>query len=146
MGRIFITGDTHGASYDIFHKISQIDNPKEDDKIIICGDAGFEYMDYIQGSAKKAAKKFPGSWIVLRGNHDSRYWATHSKQINSSQWLPHDDWALTEDNKYLYQKKYPNILYVQDSGGLYNIGKYNFLFIPGAYSIDKNYRLEAHKP
>lgn len=151
MGRIFITGDKHASTQDILSTILQIDNPKEDDKIIICGDAGFEYMNYIQGNAKRTARKFPGSWIVLRGNHDSRYWAAHCDmicdlKINSYKWLPHTTWSFTKDGKYLYEKKYPNILYVQDEGGLYNIEGYNFLFIPGAYSVDKHYRLETHKP
>ena len=151
MGRIFVTGDIHGASYNISRVISQIENPKEDDKIIICGDAGFEYMDYIQGAAKKAAKKFPGSWIVLRGNHDSRYWAAHcdieyDNEENPVQWIPHQGWEFTEDGQYIFQKKYSNIKYVCDAGGLYNIEGYNFLFVPGAYSVDKFYRLETHRP
>ena len=29
---------------------------------------------------------------------------------------------------------------------MYNIEGYNFLFVPGAYSVDKFYRLETHKP
>ena len=151
MGRIFICGDQHGAGYNISRTISQIDNPKEDDKIIICGDAGFEYMNYIQGAAKKAAKKFPGSWIVVRGNHDSCYWAAHcdieyDSKGNPCKWQPHDGWLFTKDGQYIYQKKYPNILYVYDAGGLYHIDEYNFLFVPGAYSVDKYYRLETHRP
>lgn len=52
MSRIFICGDLHGSVNSICGVISQIDNPKEDDKIIICGDAGFEYGTYIQDTAK----------------------------------------------------------------------------------------------
>ena len=151
MGRILVCGDIHGNVYSVRDVISQISDPKEDDKIIICGDAGFEYMDCIQGAAKKAAKKFPGSWIVLRGNHDSRYWEAHcnveyNAEGEPSIWHPHDGWLFTEDGQYIYQKKYPNILYVYDAGGLYNIDGYNFLFVPGAYSVDKYYRLETNMP
>lgn len=151
MGRIFCCGDIHGSAQRIKNIISQIDNPKEDDKIIICGDAGFEYMESIQGAAKKAAKKFSGSWIVLRGNHDSRYWEAHcdikyDRAQNPCEWLPHNGWLFTENDQYLYQKKYSNILYVSDAGGLYNIEGYNFLFLPGAYSVDKDYRLQTHRP
>lgn len=61
MGRIFCCGDIHGAGYNITSLITQIDEPTEDDIIIICGDAGFEYGTYIQGAAKKIAAKFPGT-------------------------------------------------------------------------------------
>ena len=47
---------------------------------------------------------------------------------------------------FIYQKKYPNIWYVDDNGGIYTIGGYNILFIPGAYSVDKYYRLAAGYP
>lgn len=59
--RIFVTGDLHGSALEIKSRISQIENPQKDDYIIVCGDAGFEYEDYIMGQAKKAAKKFPGT-------------------------------------------------------------------------------------
>ena len=147
MNRIFITGDIHGNANEIRNTVSQIDNPTKDDVIIICGDAGFEYQEYIMGEAKRAARKyFPGKWIVLRGNHDSCYWNDHCDRDESGAYIPHDGWALTYDGMYLYQKKYPNIWYVIDGGGIYNIGGYNFLMIPGAYSVDKWYRLRNNFP
>lgn len=60
MGRVFVVGDIHGKPIYIRDTISQIDNPSEDDFIIIAGDAGFEYQDYIMGTAKKETRKFPG--------------------------------------------------------------------------------------
>ena len=148
MGRIFIKGDIHGDRYDVAYVIAQISNPKEDDKIIICGDAGLSYDTWIGTPAKKEMKKFPGYWIIMRGNHDDRYWAKNCQIEYENgepiEWIPHDGWEITLDGLYLYQKKYPNILYVYDDGGLYNIDDYNFLFVPGAYSVDKYYRLESH--
>ena len=95
-------------------------------------------------------KKFPGSWIILRGNHDDRYWAKNCQikyeDEKPIEWIPHEGWEVTSDGLYLYQKKYPNILYIYDDGGLYSINDYNFLFVPGAYSIDKYYRLDNHLP
>lgn len=133
--RIFITGDIHGYAADISLRMQEISNPTEDDVIIVCGDAGLEYGENIMGQAKKAMKKFPGKWIILRGNHDNRYWRNHKSS---------EGWYV--ENGYLYQKKYPNILYTRDSGGIYTIGKYNFLFIPGAYSVDGRYRLSKGLP
>ena len=150
MSRIFIKGDIHGNRYDVSYTIAQINNPKEDDKIIVCGDAGLEYDTWIGTPAKKAMKTFPGSWIIMRGNHDDRYWAKNCQIEYENgepiEWIPRDSWEITLDGLYLYQKKYPNILYVYDDGGLYSINDYNFLFIPGAYSIDKYYRLNNNLP
>ena len=60
MGRVFVVGDIHGKPICIRDTIAQIDNPSPDDFIIIAGDAGFEYQDYIMGAAKKETRKFPG--------------------------------------------------------------------------------------
>ena len=138
MGRIFVTGDIHGNPEEIRNTISQIDNPTKDDIIIICGDAGFEYQNSIMGSAKREARKFPGTWIVLRGNHDSRYWNHKGDQ----------GWETIqyENCVYLRQNKYPNIWYLPDEGCIYKLGDYNILFIPGAYSVDKWYRLRSDYP
>ena len=137
---IYITGDTHGDAHVIRNVISQIENPSKDDYIIIAGDAGFEYERYNMEQAKKAAKCFPGTWIVLRGNHDSRYWDNH---INEK-----EKWEVIKykNCEYLHQKKYPNIWYLPDEGCIYRLENYNILFIPGAYSVDKWYRLRNKYP
>lgn len=153
MCRIMITGDKHGDRYEYQRVMHQIDNPRETDKIIVCGDAGLSYGDFKASAAKKAMKKFPGSWIIMRGNHDDRYWAEacnieyDEKTEQPIKWVPkNNSWIITDDGMYIYQKKYPNIFYVYDDGGIYTIGDYNFLFIPGAYSVDKYYRLERNLP
>ncbi len=147
MNRVFITGDIHGSVQEINSIIAQIDNPNKNDIIIVAGDAGFEYQDYNMGSAKKAAKKFPGIWIVMRGNHDSSYWSEHTTWDEEEQkYIPFKNWSFTKDGYYLYQNKYPNIWYIPDDGAILNIGKYNILFCPGAYSVDKWYRLRNNYP
>lgn len=150
MNNIFIRGDLHGDRYEVIRTIAQIDNPTEEDKIIVCGDAGLSYDTWKGTPAKKEMKKFPGSWIILRGNHDDRYWEKNCyikyKNEEPTEWIPREGWEITQDGLYLYQKKYPNILYVYDDGGLYTIDDYNFLFIPGAYSVDKYYRVSNNLP
>ena len=56
------------------------------------------------------------------------------------------DYVTYNGCDYLYQNKYPNIWYVPDEGGIYNIEGYNILFIPGAYSVDKYYRQRMRYP
>ena len=145
--KIYICADMHGSAQSINSIISQIKNPSSEDVIIVAGDAGFEYQDCIMGSAKRASKQFPGYWIVMRGNHDSSYWKEHT-HIENDIVIPDQGWDFQYNgfDVYLYQKKYPRILYVEDSGGIYTIGKYNFLFLPGAYSVDKEIRLMRGYP
>ena len=140
MAKIWITGDMHGFQKDAVSAIVQCHNATESDYLIVCGDFGAEYDGHIMGSFKKEFKKFPGKIIVLRGNHDDRYWQNHEKDwqiiVSPESWRPH----------FLYQKKYPNIWYTRDEGDIISLGGYNFLFLPGAYSIDKNYRINNHLP
>ena len=149
MGRIFVCGDLHGYASSFKQRVNNdIQNPQEDDVIICCGDVGIEYGDLVQGALKKAMKKFPGTIYVMRGNHDARYWARHTETIETiSEYIEqpiNNSWIIEDD--LLYQEKYPNIKYIRDGGGIYNINGYNFLFIPGAYSVDKYYRLNNHLP
>lgn len=130
---VYVTGDLHGNVAEVRERLAQIPAPTEDDYIIVAGDAGLEYGGQIMGSVKKVMKKFPGKWIIVRGNHDTRYWRDH--------W---DSWLVTEDGNFLYQKKYPNILYVRDGGQISDIGGYTILFVPGAFSIDKEYRIKRN--
>jgi len=150
MSRTFIMGDIHGSASNFTFRVNQyIDNPREDDVIICVGDVGLEYGNQIQGALKKAMKKFPGTIYVMRGNHDNRYWRDHTETIADCIERPcSSSWAFDNNTlpTLLYQKKYPNILYVKDGGGVYTINDRRFLFIPGAYSVDKEYRLARGLP
>lgn len=149
---VYITGDIHGDSKEVQSRISQINSPCEDDIIIICGDAGLEYGSFIMGSAKKAMKEFPGRWIIMRGNHDNRYWEKHTAWRETSFefcQVPDLMWHFMvsqNTDKYLIEDKYPNILYIQDEGGIYTIDGHQILFIPGAFSVDGKYRIENFLP
>ena len=145
-GRIFVCGDIHGDANVVTSIVNSIENPQADDIIIIAGDAGFEYGNYIMGRAKRAAKKFPGRWIVMRGNHDNCYWKDHIFVENDSFKVENGWNIIGGEDQFIYQNKYPNIWYVHDNGGIYTIGDWNFLFLPGAYSIDKDYRLRMGYP
>lgn len=140
MNRFFVCGDLHGSVENFKQVISQIDNPTEKDFLICAGDVGIEYGGNVYGNIKKVMKHFPGTIIVMRGNHDDRYWANHVDAYLNPK---NANWEIITcfGSSYLRQKTYPNIWYVQDDGGIYHLGYYNILFIPGAYSVDKYYRL-----
>ena len=139
---VYIRGDAHGDKLAYQYTIDQIENPKEEDIIIVCGDASLEYGKYVMGSCKKIMSKFPGTWLILRGNHDARYW--RGKTIQAVDGLvATDGWDFSNrfDEATLFQKKYPNIHYIDDVGGIYDIDGHCCAFYPGAYSVDRGYRL-----
>lgn len=154
MSRVFVMGDLHGDARLFDYRVSMIDNPTENDYIICAGDVGIEYGGRTYGNIKKAMKRFPGKVIVMRGNHDDRYIENHTNEVglplnNSWDFFMEDDCVLPDkygNNYFFHQKKFPNIWYTSDSGGIYNIDGYNILFIPGAYSVDKYYRLQHGYP
>lgn len=134
MFNIYLMGDIHGLASSFNFRVQQyINNPSENDIIICLGDTGLEYGNCVQGSLKKAMHRFHGQVYVMRGNHDNRYWEQHQ-----------DQWII-QDN-LMYQKKYDNIKYIKDEGDILSINGQNILFIPGAYSIDKDYRLSHNLP
>lgn len=131
---VYLTGDKH--SHVLNYKAAGEDLHKGD-VMIVCGDAGIEYGRYSEPLIKEALKSSPADWIILRGNHDSRYYDKHTIAGN-----PRPGWMISRKykNLTLVELKYPNIHYLLDEGGVYSIGGYNFLMVPGAFSVDKDFR------
>ena len=138
---MYVIADTHGNCMDLYYKLDMIDKEQERyDTIFICGDVGLEYGEHVQGQMKKMMASKPYTFIVMRGNHDERYWKNHFNQNNS--WYT-EEWCGTE---VLVQKKYPNIKYLKDEGGTFTYNGMKCLFIPGGYSVDKDYRISRNWP
>lgn len=137
---IYIRGDVHGYNphiYDTVQAIKKMNNGNLSfgDTVIIAGDVGLEYGHHINKGLKEQMQElWPGKWIIMRGNHDNRYWANHTTNGK-----PQDGWAINKYG-YLYEVLYPNIWYVRDEGGIYTIEDKNILFVPGAFSVDGDYR------
>lgn len=148
MSRVFLFGDLHSNANSFKYRVkSYIDSPQPDDIIICLGDVGLQYGNNYGYSLRKAMSQFPGTIYVMRGNHDCRYWSEHvelSQTITSVIERPHEKWTI--DSNLLYEKKYDNIKYIRDEGDILHINGQNILFIPGAYSVDKKYRLENSLP
>ena len=135
--RVWITGDTHGnfawlANWCADHKTS-----KETDLLIVLGDAGLMY--YGQNKAKEKfmkqeVQKCPITLLCVRGNHEARpanYTSTCFTIMEEDPIVP---------SGYYFEPDYPDIWYAAD-GSTFNINGKRCLFIGGAYSIDKEYRI-----
>lgn len=135
---VYVIADIHG-SVSRYYKITKY-MPKftEDDVVIIAGDAGLSYGPYSMDALKACMAHEKCTFVVMRGNHDNRYWDMAEKD--------RDNWVIDMNTELAYEKRYPNIKYVRDTGGVYTIDHNDILFIPGGYSPDKWYRLENNMP
>ena len=138
---LFFLGDCHGSAHSIeqFYANYIKDTPKEKEEnwLILLGDAGFlYYLNKKDDALKKAVSRLPIKYFVIRGNHEAR-------ASNVASIYP-DKWEQVElfENTCWREKEYPNIYYARDDGGIYWIEGRKILVIPGAYSVDKHYRLQ----
>ena len=147
MGKWYLCGDIHGKYTGIWNFVHRHGEDSFDgtDKIIILGDAGFNFYlndpKYRSGRAdeyfKKKMSSFPFTYYVVRGNHEERpsvvadaygdkWEMIYDEEVDGSVWV---------------EKKFPNIRYFLDSPAVYRIADRNALVMGGAYSVDKYYRL-----
>lgn len=137
---VYICGDLHGNECTIknFYTNYIKDTPKEqEDNWMIClGDFGAQYyFDHRDRSFKKNLSKYPFKYFAIRGNHEER--AENRAAVEPDLWEEVECFG----NTCLREKAFPNIYYAKDSGDIYNINGRRTLVIPGAYSVDKFYRI-----
>ena len=157
----YITGDIHGSASLLKQRIRSCPYALyPEDEIIIAGDVGLEYGKYIftDNELKETMSKYPCNFIIVRGNHDNRYWRDHTYFIHPEQehfmkqykmgTAANEGWHFEEVNCniMLVEDKYPNIYYTEDCGGIYCFDNHYVLVCPGAYSIDKSYRIKHQWP
>lgn len=133
---VLITGDCHGRVEGrlAYIKDTMPEYDPSETAIIILGDVGFNYyMSKHDWKTKQRAAKFGYTIYCLRGNHEDR--AENMKYP-----------IYTIDNfvngMVCYEEEFPNIRYFMDCVAEYEIMSKKILCIPGAYSVDKWYRLE----
>lgn len=131
MPRVFITGDTHGNFSFLKQWCEKVGTTKED-YLIILGDAGINYyLGKLSKKLKYRLSKCPITLICIHGNHEARpaslkgYIKEFNYDIQCGVW---------------YEKEFPNILFPDD--GEMIINNKTFLILGGAYSVDRDYRLE----
>lgn len=160
MNRVYALGDIHGKWQPIrdFYEINK-EKEKMDgsDSLILLGDAGLNYFFNKRDEETKAKlMEFPFTYFVIRGNHEERPSICMEKFPNK--WHTETFWG----NTVYVENDYPRIKYALDEVAVYDIPYYYFcsgtrenrwndegyqmsyyrtLVVPGAYSVDKEYRL-----
>lgn len=131
--RIFITGDCHGNFNKIFDFCEQ-NETTIDDIMIIAGDAGINYfLDCRDVLLKRSLAKLPITLVILHGNHEERAWNVNGYK--------HDTYKVGKNYITAWvEEEYPNLLFL-DNFYLQHLNDRRYLFLGGAYSIDKEFRL-----
>lgn len=144
--KIFIIGDPHG-SFIPFRDIDKYvknnyQKLEEPPIIIVLGDFGGNFF-FTDRDDKFKAKlgKYNLQYFIIRGNHEER--PSNLIKNNPEKWHT----ALFFHNLVYIEKKYPYIKYAIDEPSIYQIPiakskTIKTLVLPGAYSVDKQYRLK----
>jgi len=140
---IWIMGDVHGdwlaiRNFYIQHK-TELSKDYKKNILIILGDFGANYfLNDKDAQFKNKIEKYPLTYFVIRGNHEERpsiLAAKYPSDWHQEKWF---------DNLVWVEDRHPKILYALDEGGEYEINYKSVLVLPGAYSIDKDYRIINH--
>ena len=130
MAMTIITGDTHG-DFQRIEAMCVLVGTTADDLLIILGDVGINYYGGKKDAMLKASlASLPITMFCLHGNHERRPESTGLyKEV---------EWR---GGAAYMEPAYPNLLFAKD-GEVYIIDGKSHLAIGGAYSVDKEYRLE----
>lgn len=130
MGRVFIKGDCH-SNFVFLPGFCKEKNTTKEDILILLGDVGLNYfLDSREQKLKRKISSLPITLLCVHGNHEER----------PSNILNYKIKYFEEYGCYCwYEEKYPNILFPKN--GTATIKGKKCLFIGGAYSVDKYYRL-----
>lgn len=164
MNRVYALGDIHGAWQpvrDLYNNNKLKEKMDKTDTLILLGDSGLNYFFNERDDATKTKlMKYPFTYFVIRGNHEERPSICAAK--NPDKWHTEEFWG----NTVYVENAYPRIKYALDEVAIYEIpyikepyylrddneetgdiewenlmSTYRTLVIPGAFSVDKNYRL-----
>lgn len=127
---IYITGDTHG-NFTRVRNLCRVFETKKEDILIILGDAGINYYGADRDKkVKKMLENLPITIFSIHGNHEMRPETIPTyKEV---------EW----NGGIVYQEeKYPHLLFAKD-GEIYDFEGIKTIAIGGAYSVDKEYRLQ----
>jgi len=127
-----ITGDTHGDFRHI-ESLCVLASTTKDDLLIILGDAGINYYGGIKETRfKKLLDELPITMLFIHGNHERR-----PESLGTYKETPWNGGVV-----YI-EKDFPSLLFAKD-GDIYDINSKKCIVIGGAYSVDKEYRIERN--
>lgn len=137
---IWIIGDLHGEASAVRNFYTQnkerFSNDFRENVLIVLGDLGANYfLNKRDEQFKNTLEKYLFTYFAIRGNHEER--PSVLEQQHPYNWHTETYFG----NKVYVEDAHPRILYALDEGGEYNIAGRSALVVPGAYSIDKEYRL-----
>lgn len=133
---VLITGDAHGLIEGRLNFVKREYNTyvPEETAVIFLGDFCINYgggkYDYPN---KRRVAEYGYNIYALRGNHEMRASNVKSTELVYDKFVHGDVYV---------EKDFPNIRYFRDDVTEYNIMGNEILCIPGAYSVDKWYRLQ----
>lgn len=144
MNKVYILGDIHGnwkpiRDFYTYMNSTFNENKKltKKDTLILLGDFGANFFfNYRDVKFKSKLGEYNLTYFVLRGNHEERPSNCYRKNLK--------EWHLEEyfGSSVYVENNYPYIKYAADMPFQYNINEHSVLTIPGAYSVDKYYRLK----
>ena len=138
MNRRILLGDIHGQTAPVENVWRNMGkNIDSSDVLILLGDVGANY--YLNGrdtKFKKKLGKFGFTYFCIRGNHEERPENCAAKDPDN--WHQEDFFG----NKVWVENSFPYIKYALDHPAVYIMNGKSALVIPGAYSVDKEYRLQ----
>lgn len=138
-------GDIHGSwkpVRDLYETMLKKQPLTEDDILIILGDFGANFFFNRRDiEYKKKLGKYKITYFIIRGNHEERPSICMNKNPNA--WHMEEFWG----NQVYVENDYPYIKYALDTPAKYEIptaqgDPIKTLVLPGAYSVDKYYRLQ----
>lgn len=134
--KVLITGDCHGKVEQrlAYIKDAMPEYDPSETAVIILGDVGFNYyMSKKDWKLKHDAAQFGYTLYCLRGNHEERASNVFGVDMRKDEFVHGYVWV---------EREFPNIRYFADEVAEYEIMGKRILCIPGAYSVDKWYRLQ----
>lgn len=141
--RIFLRGDTHGDFYSWLPQWCEGEETTINDVLIILGDSGLRFEGAARAreqNRKEFVAKYPITIFAVRGNHDRPF----TPELCSDVELTACSFIDGANNLMWHDKAYPNIWYFNELDPIFYICGQSFLILPGAYSIDKDWRKIMH--
>lgn len=130
----YITGDTH-AKFGRIDDFCRRFNTSKEDVMIILGDVGLNfYLNAQDHLLKSIVEGFPITIFAIHGNHEERPYIIEGYE--EKEW---------HGGIVYYEPMFPDLLFAKD-GEIYDFDGEKVIVIGGAYSIDKQYRLDNNWP